>query len=139
MPEPHQLEFNQFYSNRQDRLESAIERLTQVSSELKSMLAVHEERINQQERSSDNLQDVVEQRRQEMEDRFSTVYDDMERQDNAIIDRLEIIKTKSDEAHEKLSNKIDSLQKFMWMTMGGGIAITWIITNVLNYFKVLAH
>jgi DNA anti-recombination protein RmuC len=139
MSEPHQLEFNQFYSGRQDRLESAIERLTQISSELKSMLAVHEERINQQERSSDDLHNVVEQRRQEMESKFNTVYDVMDRQDNAIIDRLEEIKRKSDEAHEKLGDKIDGLQRFMWMAVGGGITVTWIISSVLNYFRFWSH
>ena len=40
-------------SNINERLDTAIEKLTDVSSSIKSMLAVHEEKITKQEKTDD--------------------------------------------------------------------------------------
>ena len=47
------------------RLDTAIEKLTDVSTSVKQMLAVHEERIAQQESADRNLFELVEKRRAE--------------------------------------------------------------------------
>ena len=52
---------------RQSRVEDAIERLTDISSNLNKMIAVHDQRLTQQEKDSDILHDTVEKRREEFE------------------------------------------------------------------------
>ena len=120
-----------------DRLETAIEKLTTVSADLKAMLAVHEQRITQQEKYSDDLHDTVEKRREELETKIKDVYDTMRQQDNIVIDEISKLRKESAEQHNFLSSKIAQLEKFIWMAIGGGIVVTWFLSNLSNYFKIL--
>ena len=119
-----------------DRIEAAIEKLTNVSVELKQMLAVHELRISQQEKDSDELHNIVERRRDELDLKLKDVYDTMREQDNIICEEIKKLRAESTEQHNKLSSKINELEKFIWMAIGGGMVITWFLTNIANYLKV---
>ena len=120
-----------------DRIEAAIEKLTAVSADLKAMLAVHEQRISQQEKDSDDLHDVVEKRRVELDAHLVKVYDTMREQDKSIVEEIAKLRKESTEQHNILSSKIAQLEKFIWMAIGGGIVITWFLTNLANYLKIL--
>lgn len=120
-----------------DRIEAAIEKLTAVSADLKAMLAVHEQRISQQEKDSDDLHDIVEKRREEMDNKIKDVYNTMREQDNIVCEEIKKLRNESTEQHNILSNKINQLEKFIWMAIGGGIVITWVLTNLSHYFKIL--
>jgi hypothetical protein len=116
-----------------DRIETAIEKLTTISAELKSMLAVHEQRIDRQEKTTENIQVVVEKRREELDIKLKDVYDTMRDQDNNILQELSRMRVESQEAHTKLNNKINQLEKFIWMAVGGGMVITWLFTNIAHF------
>lgn len=122
-----------------DRIEAAIEKLTNVSVELKQMLAVHEQRIIQQEKESDELHDVVEKRREELDIKLKDVYETMRKQDNSILEEISKLRKESTEQHNILSNKINQLERYIWMAIGGGMVVTWILTNLANYLKLVAH
>jgi hypothetical protein len=120
-----------------DRIEAAIEKLTDVSIELKAMLAVHEQRIGQQEKTSSELHIVVEKRRDELDTKLKDVYDTMRQQDNIVCDEIQKLRKESTEQHNILHSKINQLEKFIWMAIGGGIVVTWFLTNLANYLKIL--
>ena len=120
-----------------DRIETAIEKLTNVSVELKQMLAVHEQRISQQEKSSDELHDVVEKRREELDIKLKDVYDTMREQDKSIVEEIYKLRKESSEQHNILHSKINQLEKFIWMALGGGMVVTWILTNAVNLLKIV--
>ena len=122
-----------------DRIEAAIEKLTSISSDLKSMLAVHEQRIIQQEKVSTNLETVVEKRREELDIKLKDVYDTMRDQDSSIILEIAKLRSESSEQHQTLSNKINQLERFIWIATGGGITLTWGITMVANYFHLISR
>jgi uncharacterized coiled-coil DUF342 family protein len=123
----------------EDRIEAAIEKLTSISSDLKSMLAVHEQRITQQEKASGNLEVVVEKRREELDIKLKDVYDTMRDQDNNILQEIAKLRSESSEQHKTLSNKINQLERFIWIAVGGGVVLTWTITIIANYFHLIAH
>ena len=52
---------------RQSKLEDAITKLTEISADLNKMIAVHELRLNQQEKTMDSFVDVLDKRREEYE------------------------------------------------------------------------
>ena len=118
-----------------DRIEAAIEKLTVVSADLKAMLAVHEQRITKQEKESDELHYVVEKRREELDIKLKDVYDTMRQQDNSILEEITKLRKESSEQHINLSNKINQLEKFIWMAIGGGMVVTWALTNVVHFIK----
>ena len=94
-----------------DRIEATIEKLTAISSDLKSMLAVHDQRISQQEKTTDELHDTVEKRREELDTKLKDVYDTMRNQDNVVLDHIESLRKESAEQHKILSEKINKLEK----------------------------
>ena len=118
-----------------ERLEAAIEKLTAISGDLKSMLAVHDQRISQQEKLSDELHDTVEKRREELDTKLKDVYDTMRNQDNVVLDHIESLRKESAEQHKVLSEKINKLEKFIWLAIGGGITASWVISFIFNYGK----
>ena len=120
-----------------DRIEQAIEKLTSISAELKIMIAVHEQRITNQEKDSDDIHNTLEQRRVELDAHLVKVYDTMREQDKSIVEEISKLRKESSDQHMILSNKIAQLEKFIWMAIGGGIVITWILTNITNYLKIL--
>ena len=122
-----------------DRIEAAIEKLTNVSVELKQMLAIHELRISNQEKTSDILQTVVEKRREELDLHLNKVYETMREQDEKVLIEVKSIREDHNKHYICLNEKITSLQKYVWLAIGGGIVITWLLTNLANYLKVFIH
>ena len=118
-----------------DRIETAIEKLTVVSADLKAMLAVHEQRISQQEKETNSLDLKFEKRRELMDEKLNDVYNTMRDQDNGILAEISKLRAESSEQHNSLSSKINQLEKFIWMAIGGGMVLTWALTNLVHFFK----
>ena len=118
-----------------DRIEAAIEKLTVVSADLKAMLAVHDQRISQQEKETSSLDLKFEKRRELMDEKLNDVYNTMRDQDNGILAEISKLRAESSEQHNSLSSKINQLEKFIWMAIGGGMVLTWLLTNVVHFFK----
>lgn len=119
-----------------DRIESAIEKLTSISIDLKTMLAVHEQRISVQEQTTGTLQDTVEKRREELDIKLKDVYDTMRDQDNNILQEISKLREESAKSHKDLNSRISQLEKYIWIATGGGIILAWIATNLANYLKI---
>lgn len=113
---------------RQNRIEDAIERLTEISADLNKMLAVQEQRLSQQERSMDNIVDIVEKRREEYEKKIENVYAVMSKEDSKIIEELEEMRKEQKAQLEAIANKMSALEKIIWMYLGGFSVIVFIIT-----------
>ena len=122
-----------------DRLESAIERLADISTDLKAMLAAHEQRINQSEKDTGVLFKLAENRRKEYDAKIDEVYTHMNDKDDKILTELKAHREASAKEHEALSKRITALEKYIWVAIGGGITITWILSYIANYFKILGH
>jgi len=110
----------QSLNKRHDRMEHAIEKLTNISNDLNKIIAVLDIRITQQEKESTNIQHLIERRREQIDD------------------ILKEIKDEAQEQHRNLNEKISKLEKFNWMAIGGGIVISWLITYAAKYmFKII--
>ena len=106
---------------RQDRLDDALERLTNVSMDLKQIVAVFEQRITQNEKNIVTLFNLYENRRAEYDNKIKE-YDK----------KLEDYKKELKEHYTKNSNKISQLERFIWMAIGGGIALSWLLSYVVK-------
>jgi uncharacterized coiled-coil DUF342 family protein len=118
------------------KINSLLEQLVAISTDLKAMLAVHDERLNHQEKVTENLGSTVEKRREELDTKLKDVYDTMRDQDNNILTEISKLRQESTEAHKELNNRISQLEKYIWFAIGGGIVITWIATNLANYLRI---
>jgi len=107
-----------------NRLDTAIDKLTDVSTSIKSMLAVHEEKIQRQEQ----IDDVIFTKLKERADEIDNVYRDLQRELDQVEKRLcvEIKSLKND-----IGGRVGTLERYKWVIMGGALAIGWILSKNL--------
>jgi predicted RNase H-like nuclease (RuvC/YqgF family) len=119
----------EYNERRLTNVENAITKLTEISADLNKVLAVQEQRLTQNERLMYDLEETVESRRAEYENRIQNVYDVMNREDNKILEELELMREEQKEQHKSISNKINDMQKIIWVYMGGFSVIVFLLTN----------
>ena len=122
---------------RQDRMEAVIERLSVIQTDLNRMLAVHEERINSNQKNVTYLEEVVEKRREESDIKLKDVYETMRSEDNKILTELNNIRKESTEQHNTLTAKINEIEKRLWMYIGGVSVIVFVLTHTDTILKFL--
>ena len=114
-------------NNIQGRLDNAIEKLTDVSTSIKSMLAVHEQKIAQSEKTEEILFDKVRERGEELD----IVYRDLQRDISQTEKRLllEIKSLKSD-----INERVNVLERWRWLILGGAIVVGYILAKNMPAF-----
>lgn len=122
---------------RVDRMEAVIERLSIIQTDLNKMLAVHEEKINSTEKSMGHLEEVIEKRREESDIKLKDVYDTMRSEDNKILTELNNMRKEAQEQHTKLGEKINEIEKKLWMYIGAVTVIVFVITHSEFFTKLL--
>ena len=120
-----------------DKIEDVISRLSNVASDLSRMLAVHEQKIYQQEKLSDNISTQLEKRKEEVDKKFDLVYETIKAGDESIKQEIKKIAENRDKQMESVNTKISKLEKWQWMVMGGSAAIGYLIHLGLNAAKIL--
>ena len=116
-----------------NRLDTAIDKLTDVSTSIKSMLAVHEEKIQQQEK----LDEIIFNKLKDREDEIDSVYRDLQREINLVEKRLinEIKSLRND-----VGPRIGVLEKWRWLIIGGAIVVGWVLSkNFLHIMQMISN
>ena len=114
-------------NNLNSRLDTAIEKLTDVSTSIKQMLAVHEEKIQRQEQ----IDEIIFEKLKERAGEIDAVHRDLTKEIQQVEKRLliEMKQIKLD-----IGARVGILEKYKWLIMGGAIVVGWIISN---NFKVI--
>jgi len=108
----------------QGRLDTAIDRLTDVSSSIKSMLAVHEEKITRQEK----IDEVIFEKLKDRADEITDVYRELKK-DIELVEKRVLIEIKS--LKNDIGSRVGVLERYKWLIMGGAIVIGWILSKNL--------
>ena len=90
------------------RIDTAIEKLSEVNSNVSKMLAVHEEKISSNEKV-----------------------------DNILFTKIDQLSSKMDSDHNVVLSKIQDLEKKVWIGMGLIFCVSFIITNSSFIGKIL--
>ena len=104
------------------RLDTAIEKLADVSSSIKSMLAVHEEKIERQEKTDEVIFEKIKDRADEID----SVYRELQREINQVERRL-LIEIKA--LRNDIGGRVSMLEKARWILLGAAIVIVFLITK----------
>ena len=109
------------------RLDTAIEKIADVSSSLHTIMAVHEEKLMRQEEALDGQETEFRENIQELHSRISNNADktaqrmkDMETKMLAELQKISI----------ELNNRVGILEKWRWVIIGGSIVCGFIITKL---------
>jgi DNA repair ATPase RecN len=124
-----------------DRLDITIEKLTEVSTTVSRLLAVQENRLENQEKISDKIQASLENHRTETNKTVKEIYDkiqdvetdllkDMDSNQDKVIKKIEELKSEANVQHQEMSDRMSRLEKWMWILVGGGIVLGVIAQNM---------
>lgn len=124
-----------------DRLDVTIEKLTEVSSRVSELLAVQGTRLENQEKVSEHLQELIEKRRVETDTNIKDVYirvekvekdlyTEIENSQDKVIAEIKAMREESTKQHLELSSKVNRLERWMWIVIGGSIVIFWLIERL---------
>ena len=106
------------------RIDTAIDKLTDVSTSIKSMLAVHEEKIARQEKIDEVIFDKLKDRADEISDVYRELKRDVEMSEKRLL--IEIKSLKND-----IGARVGVLERYKWLILGGAIVIGWIMSKNL--------
>lgn len=124
-----------------DRLDTTIQKLTEVSSAVSQLLAVQSNRLEVQEKNSDKIQELIEQRRvehdKEIKDLYSRIDDveidlqkEMKEYQEKILEKIDELKTDGSTQHQQISDRMSKLERWMWIVIGGGVVIGFLIDKI---------
>lgn len=124
-----------------DRLDVTIDKLTEVSSSVSKLLAVHEMKLASQEITQKETIDLVEKRRQETETKVELLHarissgereikQAMEEQYDEIMSELKEMRKEASNQHKAMNDRISKMEKWMWTVVGGAIVIGFIFQRI---------
>ena len=120
-----------------DRLDVAIEKLTDVSNSIHRMLAVHEEKLTRQEEAIIDAEQKIEVRRAEL----SKQIDDLHSRITTNTKELMILEASQHEKHSKeikrlsddINKRVGVLEKWRWLIIGGAIIAGFILNKFISF------
>ena len=119
-----------------DKLDSTIDKLTEISGSIKSMLAVHEEKISKSEEIDKAIFNLLENRRVESDSKFEDLHSRLNKNIKDLRDELELsekrISCDIKEIKVNLNDRIGVLEKYRWIIIGGAIVLGLWVPEVLD-------
>ena len=124
------------------RLDNAIEKITDVSSCINKMLAVHEEKITNQEDSITNTNFVVENRRQEFSEDIKDIHSRITRNNEELLTQLSnqhtTYNTELTNLKTEMMGKVGTLEKWRWVMIGASIVIGFALHKMMNFQLIIS-
>jgi chromosome segregation ATPase len=120
-----------------DRLDIAIEKLTDVSNSIHRMLAVHEEKIARQEEAIFEAENKIEERRSELSSKIDELHSRIttntkEIMGAAALQHLEQNK-EIQKIREELSGRIGVMEKWRHVLIGGSIVVGFLLHKFMEF------
>jgi len=118
-----------------DRLDIAIEKLTDVSNSIHRMLAVHEEKIARQEEAIFEAENKIEERRSELSSKIDELHSRITTNTKEIMSAAALQHQEQNKEIQKirdeLSTRVGVLEKWRWIIIGGSIIAGFVIQKFM--------
>lgn len=115
-------------NNLNNRLDVAIDKLTDVSTSIKQMLAVHEEKISRQEQIDEIIFDKLKDRASEIDQVHRNLSKEIQQVEKRLLIEMKQIKL-------DIGARVGILEKYRWVIMGGAIVVGFILSN--NFASII--
>ena len=120
-----------------DRIDVTIEKLTEVSKNISELLAVQANRLEFQEKITQQLSVLMEKRRDESEENIRYLREEMEKVEkdlnkvldekyHDILDEIKSIRDDNSKQHQQMQDKFSQFERWMWMVSGGAVIIAFL-------------
>ena len=114
------------------RIDTAIEKLTDLSTSIKSMLAVHEEKLDQSEKVDEVIFNKIRERADEIERVNRELTDHINLTEKRLLNEIKSLRN-------DIGDRVGVLEKYRWIILGGFIALGWIVSkNFMPFVKYMS-
>ena len=110
------------------RIDTAIERITEVSTSVNRMLAVHEEKISQQEEAALRADAEFKADIKELHSRITTNYKELA---DTIAKNHKETEAHVQQIRTDLNGRVGVLEKWRWLIIGGSIVVGFITQKMI--------
>ena len=111
-----------------NRLDTAIDKLTDVSTSIKSMLAVHEEKLSQSEKIDEVIFTKIRERADEIERVNRELTDHINMTEKRLLNEIKSLRN-------DIGPRINVLEKWKWGILGGSIVVGWVLSR--NFIHIM--
>ena len=129
-----------------ERLDITIEKLTEVSSNVSMLLAVHGNRIEFQEKVLEKTQTLIDDNRREFDKNIKDVYhrvenverdlySEIEANQEKVLKEIKDMRAESTLQHNELKARVLRIDKWMWTMIGGLAVITLLIQIGMKFIQ----
>lgn len=129
-----------------DRLNTTIDKMQEIASNLTHMVALQQQKLDIQERTTKEIESTIEMRRiehnneiKELHSRITTVNRELtekiEETELKILTELHNIRTDLKKDDDTLGKRLFNIETWKWMVMGGLFVLGWIASNILPKIK----
>ena len=123
------------------KLDSAIDKLTDISASIKSMLAVHEEKLSKNEEIDKAIFNLIENRRVEFDNNYKELHARINKIHNQLTDEIEMsekrlmceIKT----LNSNLDGRIGVFEKYKYLIIGMAIVLGMSIPQIMHIIDLI--
>lgn len=130
------------------KLDHSIEKISQVSNDIGRLLAVHNERIDQLERTSDLRMDEIKELHSRITTQTREIVDKMDAMQSRLEHKMNAQSEASQSQHKEIQNEIKNdiakveervsvLENWKWWIIGAAAAVGFILGNLSDIAKVL--
>jgi len=110
----------------QGRLDTAIDKLTDVSTSIKSMLAVHEEKLQRAEQIDEVIFSKLKERQTEIDGIQRELKENIELSEKRLLCEIKTIRN-------DIGDRVSLLERWRWLILGGSIVIGWVLSKNFTY------
>jgi len=127
-----------------NKLDTAIEKLTNVANSLDRVIAVHENRLEYHDQIDKELFTLVEDRRKESKEQYEVLHkrlgsmrDDLESSIEAsmkeMLQDIKEMKEKDAEHHKEVSDRLTKLEMWKWYVIGMATVAGFVFAGLAEY------
>ena len=123
------------------KLDTAIDKLTDISGSIKSMLAVHEEKLSKQEEIDKAIFNLIENRRVEFDSTYKELHARINKIHKELSEEIDMSQKRVMCEIKTLASNLDGgigvFEKYRYIIIGGAIIIGLSMPSILNILKIV--
>jgi flagellar biosynthesis chaperone FliJ len=129
-----------------DRIDTSIEKLTEVSNSIGKLLAAHSERLNTLEKVRDRQEDDIRDIYARIGTISKEICEKLDQVETTLESQIKDHSTNSERMHKELKNDLDGklksldarinlLESWRWLILGGASVLGFLANKALDIFK----
>jgi len=123
------------------KLDNAIDKLTDISGSIKSMLAVHEEKLSKQEEIDKAIFNLLESRRVESDSKFEDIHGRLNKSVQNLREEVELSEKRLMCEIKSLASNLDGrigvFEKYRWIIIGAAIVLGLSMPQIISVIKII--